>query len=71
MIDDIDEFYGLDLGKYSELTLRHSPILPCVRNTTTPISFGEPIKPISFMDNYNHPKELNYNSLLLGGEVSD
>ena len=66
MLDDIDEYYGLDLGRYREMVISNSVILP-MKNLETIMDYssGNIVKPISFMNDSKHP--LDYNTLLLNG----
>jgi hypothetical protein len=70
MLEDIDEYYGLDLGKYRELVLNNSPILP-MKNLDTIMDYSpndKPQKAISFINDSKHPEGLDYNTLLIREE---
>lgn len=69
VINDIDEFYGNEYGKFSAIMNDTSivhPLIPISDRIETPITFneGKIIAPITF-DYLKRDSEFNYENLLL------
>lgn len=65
-LQDVDEYFGDSLGKFSNLQKVFSPITYTNQSTINPLEFNQDgrMSPIIFMDGNPKPSNLTYQSIL-------